>query len=193
MPRRNRPETDTELNLAPIMNMVVILIPLLLLSVVFLKVGVVNVSTPKLAPGPSSESPPDEGLGLTVMVDEAGLTIAGREGVLRPLPGCPEPGPTVCAREIAAVDDPEAAAAAHDWRALYNELAALKAAHPHETTVTIKAADDVPYAVIVRLMDVARFRLARDAYTDDAEFWTASYRDGGTGHAELFPDPVLAL
>lgn len=37
----------TDLNLAPIMNMVMILIPLLLLSTEFMKAGVVNISSPR--------------------------------------------------------------------------------------------------------------------------------------------------
>lgn len=46
--RRTRfKDEEQELNLAPIMNMVMILIPLLLLSTVFLKTGVVNISSPR--------------------------------------------------------------------------------------------------------------------------------------------------
>lgn len=44
-------EEEQDLNLAPIMNMVVILIPLLLLSVVFVKVAVINITAPKLSVG----------------------------------------------------------------------------------------------------------------------------------------------
>ena len=49
MARRSKriEQENQELNLAPIMNMVIILIPLLLLSVVFLKVGVINITAPK--------------------------------------------------------------------------------------------------------------------------------------------------
>lgn len=50
MARKQRPEEpQIELNLAPIMNMVMILIPLLLLSTVFMKTGVVNISSPRNA------------------------------------------------------------------------------------------------------------------------------------------------
>lgn len=48
--RRHREEEElADLNLAPIMNMVMILIPLLLLSTVFMKTGVVNISSPRNA------------------------------------------------------------------------------------------------------------------------------------------------
>ncbi len=47
--RHSFAEEEQELNLAPIMNMVMILIPLLLLSTVFLKTGVVNISSPRNA------------------------------------------------------------------------------------------------------------------------------------------------
>ena len=62
MARNKRDSTDEikELDLTPIMNMVVILIPLLLLSMVFLEVGVINITAPKLSVGPSTPTEIEE-------------------------------------------------------------------------------------------------------------------------------------
>jgi len=99
-----------ELNLAPIMNMVMILIPLLLMGVVFEQMGVINVSAPKLAVGPVTEDqePPEEPpLQLTIGISTTGFTIAATGSKLPPIPGCPESSPaTVCAKgnaDIAAM------------------------------------------------------------------------------------------
>lgn len=58
--RRAQPEENQDLNLAPIMNMVMILIPLLLLSTVFIKAGVVNISSPRNAQSTTAENEEQE-------------------------------------------------------------------------------------------------------------------------------------
>lgn len=61
MARRRAQEDDNqELNLAPIMNIVMILIPLLLLSTVFMKAGVINISSPRNAQSTNQETEEQE-------------------------------------------------------------------------------------------------------------------------------------
>lgn len=218
MARNKRESTDElqELNLTPIMNMVVILIPLLLLSIVFLEVSVINITAPKLSVGPSTDTPPEEEkkLNLTVAVGAKGFEIGATGAILPQKPGCPVPGPTIClskqnvdvtakytrARELLAagnVNEGEGvlkeALDAYNWVELYNTLARIKNEYKDETVVKISADPDVPYAAIVRVMDVTRFRLEKDSYSKPSEFWTAPYKKSGTTQEELFPDPVLAV
>jgi len=217
-------EEDGDLNLAPIMNMVIILIPLLLLSVVFLKVGVINITAPKLATGPPSETPPpdeEKPLNLTVAIGKNGFRIGASEGNMSPVGGCPADGPTIClanqnmdvgakfaeARNIMSAGGGGALTAgeavleeglqAYNWRALYNELSKIKERFPNETIVNISADSDVPFAAVVRTMDVVRYRLAEKKYDDESAFWAAApiekVEDGKKGFEELFSDPVLAV
>ncbi|TVR02380.1 MAG: hypothetical protein EA398_07950 [Deltaproteobacteria bacterium] len=63
MAKRRRKDVVDEvqdLNLAPIMNMVMILIPLLLLSTEFMKAGVVNISSPRQAQATQADSEEQE-------------------------------------------------------------------------------------------------------------------------------------
>ena len=214
---RRQIEEQAELNLAPIMNMVVILIPLLLLSVVFLNVGVINITAPKLAMGPPSDTPPPDEppLNLTVAVSGKGFRLAATGAVLPEMAGCPVPGPTICL-EQQSVDVPakfararselaggklqsgeaamDEALAAYNWKELYNQLVRIKGQYKDETIVNISADPDVPYAAIVRVMDIARFRLDKDSYSKTSEFWAAQYKKGGgSKYEELFPDPVLSV
>ncbi len=207
-----------ELNLAPIMNMVVILIPLLLLSIVFLEVGVINITAPKLSVGPATSEPPPpddkKPLNLTVTVQTKGFTIAASEAVLQPRGGCPSPGPTIClakqnvdvaakfqrAREAFAAGNQVGGEAemkealdAFNWVELYNQLVRIKNEYKEETIIKISADPDTPYSAIVRLMDVSRFRLEKDSYSQPSEFWNAGYRSSGAGQDELFPDPILSI
>jgi len=221
-------EEEQDLNLAPIMNMVVILIPLLLLSVVFVKVAVINITAPKLSVGPPSDTPPEDDkkpLNLTVTVAPNGLRIAAEGCVLAAVSGCPADGPTICLRSDAGVDvadsfrkgrdkiiqgdvtggeaELEKGLQAYQWRVLYNELSKLKAKFPDETVMNVAADPDVPFAAIVRLMDVSRYKLEKESYDGDKAYWDAKYKkvkvkdekDGTLKEkpADLFSDPVLSI
>lgn len=214
--KREDISVETDLNLAPIMNMVVILIPLLLLSVVFLKVGVINITAPKLSMGPPSDAPPpdEEPLNLTVAVSSKGFRLAATGAVLPEMAGCPVPGPTICledqsvdvaakldkARRAFASDqnvqgqeELASAMAAYNWPELYNQLVRIKGQYKDETIINISADPDIPYAFIVRVMDVARFKLEKDSYSKSSEFWSAEYAKAAQGYEELFADPVLSV
>lgn len=197
MRRRSRTPEDSEqeINLAPIMNMVVILIPLLLLSIVFLRVGVINVSAPSLTLNKSSTITPEQPLNLTVAIGARGFHIATSSADLEPVTGCPTPGPTICTKDGKEAEwaELDQGLDTYDWAALYNQLVQIKKQHDGETTINITADPDVPYAAIVRVMDVARFRLASDTYEQPSEFWSARYATSGDRYAALFPDPVLNI
>ncbi len=213
--RRVETEEQEDLNLAPIMNMVIILIPLLLLSVVFLKVGVIDVSTPLLTTGENSEPAPEvPEQKLTVTISTSGFQIATRTGVVPASGSCPATGPSVCLRASApdlgasfrqasrhleagehreGHEVLEAAVSGYDWRALYNELSRLKRENPEVRELHIAADPNIPYAAIVRLFDVARTRLEHDEYADAQAFWSASRRPGDATSAALFDQPILAI
>ena len=63
--------------------------------------------------------------------------------------------------------------------------------------MNISADADIPFAAIVRLMDVTRYQLEKQKYDQDAAFWNAKYKMQQKGEANtpaiLFGDPVLAL
>lgn len=215
MPRTRRPISDPEdqdLNLAPIMNMVVILIPLLLLSVVFVSVSVINVNAPSLAPSNSTEPTEPEGQKVTATISHEGFYLATRERTLPPVAGCPAPGPTIClsqpdrdlredfsqVRQLSARGDHAGTQAlldetlqAYDWRQLYNSLVELKRAHPDEQVIHVGADPNIPYAAVVRLFDVSRSKLERDHYDAVAAFWGAKRQRGEQG--QLFPDPIMSI
>lgn len=215
-------EEEQELDLAPIMNMVIILIPLLLLSVVFLKVGVINVTAPKLSVGPPSAEPPEEDkkpLNLTIAINSMGLRVGAEGGILPAIAGCPPDGPTICLRKDVTVDVAakyrearvqmaagdlsggegvmEEALQAYDWRMLYNKLAEIKKRFPEETVFNVSADPDIPFSAIVRMMDVIRYEMEKPSYATEAEFWGAKPKkttvEGKEVFADLFSDPVLAV
>jgi biopolymer transport protein ExbD len=216
--QRETEDDNGDLDLAPFMNMVVILIPMLLLSVVFVKIGVINITAPKLSVGPPSEEQPEEDeeepLNLTIAINAEGFRIAAKAATLPEMEGCPRPGPTICLEDqdvdVADKFDQARTAfeneqeengqkliqegmAAYNYRELYNKLAEIKKEYPDETVVNLSADSDIPYAVLVRVMDVARYKLSKDSFSQTSEFAEAEYDQKGDQYAELFSDPVLSV
>lgn len=219
-----------DIDLTPIMNMVMILIPLLLLGVVFEQMGVINVSAPKLAVGPVTEDqepPENPPLQLTIGVSTSGFTIAATGSKLPPIAGCSESSPaTVCTRsgrDAAAllgevrslrekfdatgnrgfVDQSDAKlnelVEAYDWRQLYNLLVDIKKKYPDETIVNVGADPDVPFELLIKTMDMARFKLEGGndgVFANDEAFNLAPYQESTSDkapYAVLFSDVVLAV
>lgn len=219
MARSKREMTDEvpELNLLSFMNMVVILIPMLLLSVVFIQVGVINITAPKLSVGSSTEPPPEqeeEPLNLTIAINAKGFRIAARSAQLDPMAGCPQPGPTIClakpdvnvaakfdaARSQLSQGQSEAAevalgegVAAYNFRELYNTLVQVKKKYPKETVVNLTADASVPYVVLVQVMDAVRYVREKDSYSTSADFFEAQPKVEAAAPVALFSDPVLAI
>lgn len=147
--RHSYEEKSVELDLAPIMNIVMILIPLLLLSAVFLKTGVVNISSPRNAQAQQAdtEERPEEvpvpRVYVTISADgfrvgdqrnlpefarfQAPIARCGGTGagaaVAAPHDAASAP-PTICLREGA---DPNAPLVDKlDYPALYNHLVQVR-------------------------------------------------------------------
>ena len=212
---REENKSQSRLNLTPFMNMVVILIPLLLLSVVFLKIGVINVTSPPRAEGPvDGEAEQDEQLELTVGITPAGFEVATAEKSYAAADGCPTEGPTVCladretdleatiAEVRRAVDSGdekrgkellEKAVATYDFAGLYNRVRELKAEHPGETKVRLTAGPDIPYALVVRVMDAVRYELDSKQFASNEKFWRANVKARDGRPEPMFSDPILAV
>lgn len=224
MPDRFRdfPDEGAELNLAPIMNIMMILIPLLLASSSFVLVGGVNINSPAhhCPTGELTDSPQDEAPlpRLLVAISMDGFTISdihrslefAESGMGQPLDECAwstatdsESLPiTVCNRT--ASEDRENVLSQLNFRGLYNRLVEIHN-HPHwrhqwnddNSIIAIIAEPEIPFDVIVRTMDVARNYLDFDVYSDDERFQMANLReisdDEGNTHMRLFPSPILMM
>jgi biopolymer transport protein ExbD len=249
--RKRDPEELAELNLAPIMNMVMILIPLLLLSTVFLQAGVINVSTPRNAQSTQAENEetPDEvpvpKVVVTISSDgfrvvNTNAMVVGFEPFAAPIEGCAGSGdaampanphdaanapPTICLRPGAAETDPLVERL--DYASLYNRLVEIRLnpvwfeglSQENNSVISLLADEEVPFEVLVKVMDTARYilnpgdaELSEPTATSGAgpyqlgggqgrptleQLEDAKYImviDGDTRrYVSLFPDPVLLL
>ncbi len=146
--------------------------------------GAIEVTLPAIGP-PRGVDIDGERLPLTlsVVVDDQGIDILGADRVLEPA-GAIEPddeGPALpCAGACAGVDD-------YDWAGLSRMLGLIKDEFPDNLTVIVLPESQVPFEVVVRVLDTARWapHLPLDAEHEDWEHWRGLRR-------WLFPWAVLA-
>ena len=129
-----------DLNVLPLMNLFVVLIPMLLLSAVFLEVAVIEMNqTPSDQPEPQAE----EALGLSILISENAYVVEAKGF----------PSQTVARR-------PAPGSAGRPDRATRLRLAAalreIATQRPENQSVSIVPQESTHYEEIVTVMDVSR-------------------------------------
>lgn len=190
---------DTEiedLNLVPIMNLVVCLIPMVLFGASFVQLGVVNVNTPKFGMGKSEAVESDEKpLNLTVALAEDGFRLSASvviPGITGPEnfdPTAPPPEPT----EQQGPTIPKDSNGNYNFVELYNKMVAIKDMHPNENIITLTADAKTEYQFVIKAMDVLRLRLEGQRYDDLAAFQSAKPKQKDSQQELLWPDVVLSV
>ena len=148
--RRRQAEADTELNLVPIMNMFMVLIPFLLMSASFYQVHAINTSVPVHSSDPASaggEKAQKPAHKLTVVFELKEETVK-----LSAL--CDTLSADALAPFEATFSRAEADRLSGKSIAAY--LRKLKTSYPASDTVLLIPADEVRYDAIIQAMDCAR-------------------------------------
>jgi biopolymer transport protein ExbD len=144
---RRSKEEDTDINLIPIMNMFMVLIPFLLMSASFFHIKAINTSLPVHADTPAKAEPQKAKIKITVVLEikEDQLRISALSDTLNDL--ALSQGEMVIPRQPGG-DISAAVLAAH--------LQKLKANYPDSDTMILIPDDNVSYREIIRTMDCAR-------------------------------------
>jgi biopolymer transport protein ExbB/TolQ/biopolymer transport protein ExbD len=123
--KRMKQEVDTEPNIAPMMNLMVVLIPLLLSSAEFVKLGAIDLKLPEKGGGggggsATSQEKKEAKLNLGVIITDKGFTLA--HYFMQP-----DSGDTATRPQGGAdVDIPLTESGTHDYSALNKRLASIK-------------------------------------------------------------------
>lgn len=135
--RRHRPESNVELDITPIMNLMIVLVPFLLLAAVFSKTAILNLYLPSAEDTSSSEEQiEDESLSLTVAITANGFLIGGIEDKKIP--------------DIKLKNNE------YDYSKLSIELKKVKDMYPTNENIVLLIEPDIEYDVIVHTMDATR-------------------------------------
>jgi biopolymer transport protein ExbD len=144
---RRSPQEEPDVNLIPIMNMFMVLIPFLLMSASFFHIKAINTSLPVHADTPAKTDPQKEKVKITVVLEikEDQLRISTLSDTPNDL--AVSAGETVIPRQPGG-DISAAVLAAH--------LKKIKADYPDSDTMILIPDDNVSYREIIRTMDCAR-------------------------------------
>jgi len=167
--RRHLELEDIPLDIRPVMNLMVVLIPILLYSAEFVKLSIRELNLPPASAGAglNSEDKPQEQekrLFLTVLISKRGFYIGSRGGFLS--------GTAKTEDEPTIIRNPDGS---YDFSLLRQKLVEIKEKIEGEgfsdsKSVIISAEADVPYKDIIKVMDYIIF-----------------YEDADGNQKELFP------
>lgn len=151
-------EVNQELELMPMLNVFISIIPLLLLSAAFVQLAVIPTALPASATAPAAPAAPsqeDATLALTIVIHPDAYAVEANGAVTSTIARAPRP------RAAGTVDGARAE--------LHDVLAAIAAQHPDHRTVRIVADPDTHYEDIIDVMDTSRSAGLPDAALADAD------------------------
>lgn len=128
--RRTKPEY--ELDVSTFLNLMVVLIPFLLITAVFSRLTIVELSLPSSAGGAKTDQP---AFRVEVIVRESALEITNGTVVIGTIP---------------KVDDE------YDLSTLSDFMMSLKREYPNHDTASVLLEPHIPYDYLIRVMDVVR-------------------------------------
>lgn len=132
--RLKRRHEAADLDVTPFMNLMIVLVPVLLLSMVFTHTTVIDLNFPASDAGGAPQDADVVHLEVTVTADA--LVVAdGRGGVIKRLPRT---------------------AAGHDYAALSEVMQALKRRMPEKRDIMVLLEEETPYQTLVSVMDAVR-------------------------------------
>ncbi len=132
--RRRRNSETPELDVTPFMNLMIVLVPVLLLSMVFTHTTVIDLDFPAVDSAVASE-PAEEKLHLEVQILDQALIVSDGRSVIRQF-GKSETG--------------------HDYDGLSKLLREIKARYPEKRDVLILLNANTDYQTLVTVMDRVR-------------------------------------
>jgi biopolymer transport protein ExbD len=127
-----RTKNPAELDMTTFLNLMVVLVPFLLITAVFSRITIVELSLPTSAGG---AAPSEPSFRVEVIVREAGLEIANGRTVIATLP---------------KVDD------AYDLEKLSELVMSLKRDYPDTDDAFVLLEPDIEYDHLIQVMDVVR-------------------------------------
>ena len=139
--RRGRQLVNCDLELRPLMNVFIVLIPMLLMSAVFMEIRVIEMSLPDAQA--AEVTPEQEPLDLALRIEANAYSLEVNGNVIQTIARA-EDGPKH------VMPGPDASAQ------LEQGLSAMAASHPGHPQIRIVAEAGTRYREIVALMDLAR-------------------------------------
>ena len=146
--RRRQKETP-ELDITTFLNLMVVLVPFLLISAVFSRVTILELSVPTAAAASATVNKPN--FSIEVIVRESGLEFANGT------------------RVVASVPKKNGQ---YDLKKLSEMLVRIKADYPQKEDATVLMEPDIEYDYLIQVMDTVRGAGVREEGDDDNQYVT---------------------
>jgi biopolymer transport protein ExbD len=189
-----RPQKEPpELNITTFLNLMVVLVPFLLITAVFSRITIMELSLPTGAGGNSSDK---QQLTIEVIVRKKGLEISNGKQVLARFPLLKED-------EVENLVDDEGdkdMTKLYDLKTLSKYLVKIKQKYPDKTDATVLMEPDIEYRVLIRVMDAVRATfvnkamataIPKDAEQEGAADSEAAAESETTGEQNVLQQVVL--
>lgn len=134
---KDRRVKDVDVNIIPVMNIFLLLIPFLLLTAAFVRLAVVELSLPSLNKGRSNQmqAKPQNLVLIILAIKESGFQLKAQGFKFDPLYNNNNQ---------------------YDYRKLIEQLKQIKQKHPYAEDIFISPASKVKYDIIIKVMDRCR-------------------------------------
>ena len=134
---KNRRNYDVDVNIIPVMNIFLLLIPFLLLTAEFVHLAIIELSLPSLNKGQSQQlQERSQNLVLIILaVKEGGFQLKAQGFKFDPLNKINNK---------------------YDYQNLVEQLKQIKQQHPYAEDIFISAENNVKYDIVVKVMDRCR-------------------------------------
>ncbi len=150
-----RPKKEPpELNITTFLNLMVVLVPFLLITAVFSRITILELSLPSGAGGADSNKPQ---LTIEIIVREKGLEIGNGKQVLARFPLLKQSEVKLPSDENGQIDTSKL----YDLKLLSEFLVKIKTKYPDKTDATVLMEPDIEYRVLIRVMDAVRSSFVR--------------------------------
>lgn len=139
--RHRRLTSEADLDVTPFLNLMIVLVPVLLMSVVFARTTIIELNFPRSSGAAAEEQP----IRPVVVISGHQLVVTDSDGhVLREIP------------PVKAEDDAGQAVTAPDYGQLLQVMKQLKTRWPEQENITVKSTADTHYQTLIGVMDTVR-------------------------------------
>ena len=166
-----RPKKEPpELNITTFLNLMVVLVPFLLITAVFSRITIMELSLPAGEGNNDSKKPQ---VSIEVIVRQKGLEISNGKQVLARFPLLKEEEVNVVADNEGDIDVTQL----YDVELLSDFLVKIKSKYPKKTDALVLMEPDIEYRVLIKIMDSVRSTFIR--------------QEGEEGEADVLQQVVL--
>jgi biopolymer transport protein ExbD len=156
-----RPKKEpAELNITTFLNLMVVLVPFLLITAVFSRITILELSLPT---GEGASDNKKQQLSVEVVVRQKGLEIGNGKQVLARFPLLKQEDVVDSVDDEGNVDVSQL----YDLKLLSEYLVKIKGKYPNKTDAVVLMEPDIEYRVLIRVMDSVRSTFMRQEGADD--------------------------